>query len=323
MDDMRTYRAPSGYCYQYREGHAPDGYVLAETGDETYGYTVVPQLITGATVENGEALDLKVTVDVSELEDELNTYTVSMTKGGVETTGTLDQLLTYDEVTLTHHLTFPDVAAKEMGDSIAVTVTDTDGEVVTAHSFTVAEQFKDILASTDDQAVINLCVDALNYGAAAQQRFEHNTDALVNADVTATSTTESGEWTDNLSITEGYEALYAATASLKEKLELNMYFDVDCANGIPPVTVSGAVSHVVSTVTNGTKEILKVALKEIAPKDAKNPISVTVEADEGTIEVTDSLAGYIVRNASQRDQAVLAALKRYIDSAIALANQVG
>ena len=30
MDDMRTYRAPSGYCYQYREGHAPDGYVLVE-----------------------------------------------------------------------------------------------------------------------------------------------------------------------------------------------------------------------------------------------------------------------------------------------------
>lgn len=30
MDDMRTYRAPSGYCYQYREGHAPEGYVLAE-----------------------------------------------------------------------------------------------------------------------------------------------------------------------------------------------------------------------------------------------------------------------------------------------------
>lgn len=30
MDGMRTYRAPSGYCYQYREGHAPECYVLAE-----------------------------------------------------------------------------------------------------------------------------------------------------------------------------------------------------------------------------------------------------------------------------------------------------
>ena len=27
---MRIYRAPSGLTYQYREGHAPDGYVLAE-----------------------------------------------------------------------------------------------------------------------------------------------------------------------------------------------------------------------------------------------------------------------------------------------------
>lgn len=30
MGGMRTYRAPSGYCYQYEEGKAPDGYVLAE-----------------------------------------------------------------------------------------------------------------------------------------------------------------------------------------------------------------------------------------------------------------------------------------------------
>lgn len=30
MDGMRTYRAPSGYCYQYEEGKQPDGYVLAE-----------------------------------------------------------------------------------------------------------------------------------------------------------------------------------------------------------------------------------------------------------------------------------------------------
>lgn len=27
---MRIYRAPDGYCYQYREGKAPDGYVLVE-----------------------------------------------------------------------------------------------------------------------------------------------------------------------------------------------------------------------------------------------------------------------------------------------------
>lgn len=30
MDGMRTYRAPSGLTFQFREGHAPDGYVLAE-----------------------------------------------------------------------------------------------------------------------------------------------------------------------------------------------------------------------------------------------------------------------------------------------------
>lgn len=30
MDDMRIYRAPSGLTFQYREGHAPAGYVLVE-----------------------------------------------------------------------------------------------------------------------------------------------------------------------------------------------------------------------------------------------------------------------------------------------------
>lgn len=28
--DMRIYRAPDGRRYRYREGHAPDGYVLVE-----------------------------------------------------------------------------------------------------------------------------------------------------------------------------------------------------------------------------------------------------------------------------------------------------
>ena len=220
-------------------------------------------------------------------------------------------------------MVYSDVSAKEMGDRITVTVTDAFGDVVTTQSLSVADRFKDILATSEDQMIINLCVDALNYGAAAQARFGYNTDKPVNSGIDAESTTTEGVWENSLTITAGYEDKYAASASLKEKLELNMYFDVDCANGIPPVTVSGAVSHVVGTVTNGTKEILKVALKEIAPKDAKNPISVTVEADEGTIEVTDSLAGYLVRSSSVRDQQVVAALKRYIDAAIALANQAG
>ena len=30
MGDMRIYRAPDGRCYRYREGHAPEGYVLVE-----------------------------------------------------------------------------------------------------------------------------------------------------------------------------------------------------------------------------------------------------------------------------------------------------
>lgn len=28
--DMRIYRAPDGRRYRYREGHAPDGYVLVD-----------------------------------------------------------------------------------------------------------------------------------------------------------------------------------------------------------------------------------------------------------------------------------------------------
>ena len=123
--------------------------------------------------------------------------------------------------------------------------------------------------------------------------------------------------------TEGFEAKYAATATLKEKLELNMYFDVDCTNGTPEVSVTGAADYLASAITNGTKNILKLTIQNILPQDAKDAVHVTVEADEGTIEVTDSLAGYLVRNASQRDQAVVAALKRYIDAAIALAEQAG
>ncbi|MBQ9974280.1 MAG: hypothetical protein IJP02_04895, partial [Oscillospiraceae bacterium] len=77
-------------------GFVTDGHVLVEIEDETYGWVVVPELISGATVENGDTVDLKVSVDVSHLTDALNTYNVVMKKQGAtdaatsEVTGSLD-----------------------------------------------------------------------------------------------------------------------------------------------------------------------------------------------------------------------------------------
>ena len=306
--------------------YVADGHVLVETGDETYGWTVVPELISGATVENGDTVDLKVSVDVSHLTDALNTYNVVMKKQGAtdaatsEVTGSLDELLTQDPVTLTYYLTFPDVAAKEMGDQISVTVTDADGSVVTAQSFSAAEQFKAILNSTDDQNIKALCIDALHYGAAAQERFGYNIAALVN-DGVAASTTQTPVWTSGLTVSAGHEALYAATATLKDKLVLNMYFNVALGD-VDSIEVSDGTQTLTHEVTSVSDEIIKVTAPGLAVKDAKTDITCTVTlTDDTVITVTDSLASYMARSSSERDQAVVEALMRYVESAIALALQ--
>lgn len=48
MGDMRIYRALDGRYYRYREGHAPDGYVLVEPAKADEQPEVKPKRRTAA-----------------------------------------------------------------------------------------------------------------------------------------------------------------------------------------------------------------------------------------------------------------------------------
>jgi len=80
-----------------------------------------------------------------------------------------------------YKIPFEGVAAKEMGDTISITVYNSAGVTITATGVTTVgrvakntyNQYK------DDEALRNLCVAMLKYGAAAQTFFTHNSNDLV------------------------------------------------------------------------------------------------------------------------------------------------
>jgi hypothetical protein len=119
-----------------------------------------------------------------------------------------DQTTTVREYTLKdgkYTFTFKNVAPYRMNDTVTATLHGTNGGTEyasEAFSYSVATYCYNMLGKygTDNYAKLRtLLVDLLNYGAASQLYVGHNTDALVNADLTdaqkAWATATDRDWT--------------------------------------------------------------------------------------------------------------------------------
>ena len=83
------------------------------------------------------------------------------------------------------YFSYPDIAAKEMGDTLSVVIYDAQGNAVSAvWEDSVRAYAMRMLEKETDAELLTLLVDMLNYGAAAQTQFGYNTENLVNADLT-------------------------------------------------------------------------------------------------------------------------------------------
>lgn len=137
-----------------------------------------------------------------------------------------------------YRFTYADIAAKEMQDSIysVLFVTAQNGEVFFGEpmEYSVVRYAERVLALSSTKATLKtLCVDMLNYGAAAQAYFNYNTRNLANANLTpaqqalgttrnVTPTNNSREYTTGLTIDPNI-AWVSASLTLESKISINYY----------------------------------------------------------------------------------------------------
>ena len=143
------------------------------------------------------------------------------------------------------------IAPHKMGDTISVTLTS-DGDSAST-DFVIADYLNTLMTEyADDQSLVTLCVDALNYGAQAQLYKGYNTENLVNASLSDEQkiTRDAGEAVNSISVADEIDetakwkghGLY-----LEDKVEIRLSFKTDATENVY-VVVKDAEGNTVSTI---------------------------------------------------------------------------
>jgi len=201
------------------------------------------------------------------------------------------------------YISYNGMAAKEMGDTITVTLYDAEENVIGVW----VDSMKDYLIRIAEKnpQLQTLCTDLLHYGAAAQEEFDYNVTNLVNSDldtpirdVTAPgSATNPVEWT-------------GSTLTLESSIIMEVFFAKAALTGneIATVTydpVSGdPVTKEIPVTLDAYYDEWSVKIEGLALADVNTVITVTI----GEITVTDSMASYAGRQLAKGDiyKAILA-----------------
>ena len=267
--------------------------------------------LKGATVDMGDTLDMNFYIDPAQLIKlaDGETYTAeffrSYSDGSEEvmTTVTLDPTKVDANNNNYIYVTYSDIDAKEMGDTIEVTILDSNGDSV---SKTWTDSVKDYLTrvmtdNADNAKLVALCKDMLNYGAAAQEFFGYGTDNLINADL-ADKTIRAVEVTGEAVASEFKRG---TALTLKNNILMEMFFYKE-------KVTEGMTAKVSYTNHEGTLVEKDVALTEdtqyvdcwsvkidgLVMADINTAVTVTIfNGTEKVAEVTDTMAWYVERSA--------------------------
>ena len=137
-----------------------------------------------------------------------------------------------------------EVAAKEMTADIKVQIISGDS-ASESFTYTVKDYADYIMSHTEDYSedVISLVQAMLNYGAASQEYFEYNTDALANSSLTDeqkqlpdTQASDLSAYAASYTKDKSYAgstSYYGSSLVLKSNTEIKHYFTYDSANTNP------------------------------------------------------------------------------------------
>ena len=198
-----------------------------------------------------------------------------------------------------------EMAAAQMMDSIEMALV-VNGETLHADTYTIYMYVEYILGSGDfDAATKALVKEMLNYGAAAQNYFNYNTENLpaVPEGVGAQEVPTTGLTMAVEGSVSGIE-LYGATMLFRNKTAVRFYF-----------TVSGQIEDY-TIVYNGVEQtaVAKdgywyVEIANINPQDLDQDITVTVTYGGETMTVTYGPMNYMVRMSQKGSDSLKALLK--------------
>ncbi len=189
-------------------------------------------------------------------------------------------------------LTVP-TAAAQMKDEIQVCVVDGQGNPGTTFTYSVYQYADYILKTSDDEALKTLVVQMLDYGAAAQAYFGHNTENPANEGVfTDHVVSDSAPADNNMTVAESGSAegisFHGASLVAKEKVYIRYYFNIADTVDYAEFTCNGEPLKVYKY--NG---LYYVQVPGLNPADYDE--NVTVKVNGEAYAVTYSVMHYISR----------------------------
>ena len=260
-------------------------------------------------------------------EYDLTSYTIDESTSGVER----------------YRFVFRNIAAKEMGDDVRVTVL-ADKNGVTYESavdvYSVKIYAMNQLGKTSNAKFRTLLVDLLNYGAQAQTYFNYNTTNLANADLTAAQqaygTAELGALTSCESTTEtpGATARFSSkSVVLGNEIVIKYYMKFDEGQSLDNVRAEFTYTTSVGTPTtvsfaasefdyDSANDRYTVRLQTIAAKDAGQPVTARIYDGDTLISevLTYSIETYAYNQLGKESlganaRAIITAMMKFCKSA--------
>lgn len=323
---------------------AGEGFTYAKNGTViTIGKAVLG--IGAVNLRAGDSLDLFFYVKKTALAN--SGYTdfyakIERTKGGTVQPAETISYAQWEDYNETYvRFCYDGIAAKEMTDSVTVTVYSADGKPLSS-AYTDSVQgyaMRMIRKGSSSAALKTALVDMLNYGAAAQTHFGFNTSSLANALIESEgySSLATKETPVCTKITGNPDTFYAGSVSVKNNLTFTF-----CFSGIDPdkiatatytdhygknKTPSGTFYTLTDengvTVTNGGQTVYGVDIEDIAIADGRQKITCTVTDVSGNeIQAISSVESYLAYAMEKYpDEDVFPMLAKFIDSAYAYFHQ--
>ncbi len=288
--------------------------------------------ITPATVAGYDSFYMTVVKDFAEGEAVTATYTLD---------DGITEVKKADGSTLAYQIAYSGINAKEMGDKFTATLHAQTEDGALYCSNPAENSIKSYLTEklNDENAIDELktmCVDMLNYGAAAQIRLDYDTDNPVNADLTeaqlqyATTQIPSAE---NNSTSTGDGAKLISSVSLQSKvlLYLNCNYtgaDASTLHYIIKDAESGETLDTLDVTKTGT--FRQAVYSNVGAKQMRQLLAITLYDGDSAVSqtLTWSVESYVasVREKSTSSEAeinMVNAMLTYGDSVAAYMSATG
>lgn len=222
---------------------------------------------------------------------------------------------------------YPNIAACQMGETITVTVYNSQGTAVSnPWTDSVAAYCQRMIPrETTKELDKKVMVDLLNYGAAAQSFFKYDSAALVNTSLTPAQQALASSvpsLTDNSVKGTDY---VGSSLVLRNKILLTVYFKNITTNMYAKVSYTDFYGQS-QTLTVQGKEFVQngsyygVRLDDLVMAEYKNVVSVKIynSADQLVASGSDSVESYLARKLNEN--ALYPATAKALSSALAYAN---